>query len=167
KLTHETFKALKPGLSAYADDVDKSAQGIQELLDVAKKDVPVELWKFTPLVLKATAGLRLLPGEKAQKLLDKVKEIFQASPFFVRDDCVSIMNGTDEGVSAWITINFLTGNLNVPRKRSVGMLDLGGGSTQITFLPSSEVIWTYVPRGSVGCNKHAFCFSKRRTGVVM
>lgn len=39
---------------------------------MAKKEVPMELWKFTPLVLKATAGLRLLPGEKAQKLLDKV-----------------------------------------------------------------------------------------------
>ncbi|NXL97960.1 ENTP6 diphosphohydrolase, partial [Tyrannus savana] len=138
KLTHETFKALKPGLSAYADDVEKSAQGIEELLEVAKKEVPMELWKFTPLVLKATAGLRLLPGEKAQKLLDKVKEIFQASPFFVRDDCVSIMNGTDEGISAWITINFLTGILDDPQKRSVGMLDLGGGSTQITFLPRNE-----------------------------
>uniref|UniRef100_A0A8D0H3M4 nucleoside diphosphate phosphatase n=1 Tax=Sphenodon punctatus TaxID=8508 RepID=A0A8D0H3M4_SPHPU len=97
KLTHETFKALKPGLSAYADDVDKSAQGINELLEVAKDEIPVKLQKSTPLVLKATAGLRLLPGEKAQKLLDKVKEIFQASPFFVREDYVSIMNGTDEG----------------------------------------------------------------------
>ncbi|XP_065446933.1 ectonucleoside triphosphate diphosphohydrolase 6 isoform X2 [Chrysemys picta bellii] len=72
RLTHETFKALKPGLSAYADDVDKSAQGIQELLEVAKDEVPMALWKFTPLVLKATAGLRLLPGDKAQKLLDKI-----------------------------------------------------------------------------------------------
>ncbi|KAK2109418.1 Ectonucleoside triphosphate diphosphohydrolase 6 [Saguinus oedipus] len=71
-LTHETFRALKPGLSAYADDVEKSAQGIQELLDVAKQDIPFDFWKATPLVLKATAGLRLLPGEKAQKLLQKV-----------------------------------------------------------------------------------------------
>ncbi|KAI4005003.1 ectonucleoside triphosphate diphosphohydrolase 6, partial [Homo sapiens] len=60
-LTHETFKALKPGLSAYADDVEKSAQGIRELLDVAKQDIPFDFWKATPLVLKATAGLRLLP----------------------------------------------------------------------------------------------------------
>ncbi|XP_020933333.1 ectonucleoside triphosphate diphosphohydrolase 6 isoform X3 [Sus scrofa] len=45
------------------------------------------------------------------------------------------MNGTDEGVSAWITVNFLTGSLRTPGKGSVGMLDLGGGSTQITFLP--------------------------------
>ncbi|XP_010576113.1 PREDICTED: ectonucleoside triphosphate diphosphohydrolase 6 [Haliaeetus leucocephalus] len=147
KLTHETFKALKPGLSAYADDVEKSGQGIKELLEVAKKEVPMELWKFTPLVLKATAGLRLLPGEKAQKLLDKVKEIFQASPFFVRDNCVSIMNGTDEGISAWITINFLTGSLDDPQKRSVGMLDLGGGSTQITFLPRTETTLQTSPAG--------------------
>uniref|UniRef100_U3J2X6 nucleoside diphosphate phosphatase n=1 Tax=Anas platyrhynchos platyrhynchos TaxID=8840 RepID=U3J2X6_ANAPP len=135
KLTHETFKALKPGLSAYADDVEKSGQGIKELLEVAKKEVPMELWKFTPLVLKATAGLRLLPGEKAQKLLDKVKEIFQASPFFVRDNCVSIMNGTDEG------------SLDDPQKRSVGMLDLGGGSTQITFLPHTEATLQTSPAG--------------------
>ncbi|KAF6087950.1 ectonucleoside triphosphate diphosphohydrolase 6 [Phyllostomus discolor] len=37
-----------------------------------------------------------------------VKEVFKASPFLVGDDCVSVMNGTDEGISAWITINFLT-----------------------------------------------------------
>ncbi|XP_033000940.1 ectonucleoside triphosphate diphosphohydrolase 6 [Lacerta agilis] len=138
KLIHTTFRALKPGLSAYADSVDKSVQGINELLTVAKEDVPLELWKSTPLVLKATAGLRLLPKEKAQKLLDKVKDTFQESPFLVRSDCVSVMDGTDEGISAWITVNFLTDSLNAPRKRCVGMLDLGGGSIQITFRPSTK-----------------------------
>ncbi|XP_061481607.1 ectonucleoside triphosphate diphosphohydrolase 6 [Rhineura floridana] len=140
RLIHETFRALKPGLSAYVDNIDKSAQGINELLTVAKEDVPRELWKSTPLVLKATAGLRLLPGEKAQQLLHKVKDIFQESPFLVRNDCVSVMDGTDEGISAWITVNFLTDSLNVPRKRCVGMLDLGGGSIQITFSPSTEAV---------------------------
>ncbi|NXY88880.1 ENTP6 diphosphohydrolase, partial [Alcedo cyanopectus] len=148
KLTHETFKALKPGLSAYADDVEKSGQGIKELLEVAKKEVPMELWKFTPLVLKATAGLRLLPGEKAQKLLDKVKEIFQASPFFVRDNCVSIMNGTDEvPTMAFSVLSHVAGSLDDPQRRSVGMLDLGGGSTQITFLPHTEATLQTSPAG--------------------
>lgn len=134
-MTHETFKALQPGLSAYADDIEKGTPIIQELLDVAKQDIPCDFWKATPLVLKATAGLRLLPGEKAQNLLQKVKEVFKASPFLVGDDCVSIMNGTDEGISAWITVNFLIGSLKTAGSNSVGMLDLGGGSTQITFLP--------------------------------
>lgn len=50
----------------------QSTLGIQELLDVAKQEIPFDFWKATPLVLKATAGLRLLPGEKAQNLLQKV-----------------------------------------------------------------------------------------------
>lgn len=63
----------------------QSAQGIKELLEVAKKEVPMELWKFTPLVLKATAGLRLLPGEKAQKLLEKVLSL--VFPFAFQKTC--------------------------------------------------------------------------------
>ncbi|KAL8185169.1 UNVERIFIED_CONTAM: hypothetical protein K2H54_041929, partial [Gekko kuhli] len=41
-------------------------------------------------------------------------------------------------IFAWITVNFLTGSLNDPTKGSAGMLELGGGSTQITFQLSSE-----------------------------
>uniref|UniRef100_A0A8C7YL19 nucleoside diphosphate phosphatase n=1 Tax=Oryzias sinensis TaxID=183150 RepID=A0A8C7YL19_9TELE len=135
---HETFKAIKPGLSAYADDPEKCAAGIQELLDVAKSSVPPSMWAKTPLVLKATAGLRLLPGEKAKQLLEKVRQIFHESPFLSRDDSVSIMDGTDEGISAWITVNVLIGGLSRADLTTVGMLDLGGGSTQITFSPRDE-----------------------------
>uniref|UniRef100_A0A803T995 Ectonucleoside triphosphate diphosphohydrolase 6 n=1 Tax=Anolis carolinensis TaxID=28377 RepID=A0A803T995_ANOCA len=116
----------------------QSAEGINELLAVAKEDVPENLWKSTPLVLKATAGLRLLPGEKAQELLDKVKSVFQQSPFLVGDDCVSIMDGTDEGTN-FVISNCISDRLNSPEKKCVGMLDLGGGSTQITFHPSTKV----------------------------
>lgn len=45
---------------------------MRQLLKVAKKTVPQLDWKRTPLVLKATAGLRLLPPEKAQALLEQV-----------------------------------------------------------------------------------------------
>ncbi|MEQ2169344.1 Ectonucleoside triphosphate diphosphohydrolase 6, partial [Goodea atripinnis] len=64
--------------------------------------------------------------------------MFQESPFLSREDSVSIMDGTDEGISAWITINFLTGGLHSSDSPTVGMLDLGGGSTQITFSPRDE-----------------------------
>lgn len=138
KLAHETFRAIKPGLSAYADEAEKCAAGILELLDVAKSSVPASMWNVTPVVLKATAGLRLLPGEKAKHLLDRVRALFLESPFLSRDDSVSIMDGTDEGISAWITVNFLTGDLHSADSPTVGMLDLGGGSTQITFSPQDE-----------------------------
>ncbi|XP_052010284.1 ectonucleoside triphosphate diphosphohydrolase 6-like [Xyrauchen texanus] len=138
KLAHETFRAIKPGLSAYADDPEKSKEGLLELLKVAKGTIPDVLWSSTPVVLRATAGLRLLPGEKATVLLDKVREVFSESLFFYRPDSVSIMDGTDEGISAWITINFLIGGLHGSETPTVGMLDLGGGSTQITFALRDE-----------------------------
>ncbi|CAJ1057613.1 ectonucleoside triphosphate diphosphohydrolase 6 isoform X1 [Xyrichtys novacula] len=138
KLAHETFKAIKPGLSAYADDPEQCKAGIIKLLEVAKSSIPPSVWNITPVVLKATAGLRLLPGEKAKDLLDQVRALFLESPFLSRRDCVSIMEGTDEGISAWITVNFLTGDLHSADSPTVGMLDLGGGSTQITFSPQDE-----------------------------
>ncbi|XP_030642649.1 ectonucleoside triphosphate diphosphohydrolase 6 [Chanos chanos] len=138
KLAHETFEAIKPGLSAYADEPERSKAGVKNLLEVAKNAIPAPQWGSTPLVLRATAGLRLLPGEKATHLLNKVREVFDESPFLHRKDSVSIMDGTDEGVSAWITINFLLGGLHGSETSTVGMLDLGGGSTQITFSPQDE-----------------------------
>ncbi|KAJ3610928.1 hypothetical protein NHX12_023018 [Muraenolepis orangiensis] len=138
KLARETFKAITPGLSAYADDPEQCTAGLMELFEVAKGSVPSSLWNNTPLVLKATAGLRLLPGEKATQLLNKVRAVFSESPFLSRHDAVSIMDGTDEGISAWITVNFLTGSLGGAYSSTVGMLDLGGGSTQITFSPQDE-----------------------------
>ncbi|ROJ78937.1 Ectonucleoside triphosphate diphosphohydrolase 6 [Anabarilius grahami] len=138
RLAHETFKAIKPGLSAYADDPEKfdgyinvadvlqSKEGLLTLLKVAKETVPETLWSSSPLMLRATAGLRLLPGEKATILLDKVREVFSESLFFYRPDSVSIMDGTDEGA------------LHGTETPTVGMLDLGGGSTQITFALQDE-----------------------------
>ncbi|XP_037541272.1 ectonucleoside triphosphate diphosphohydrolase 5 [Nematolebias whitei] len=134
-LDNEMFHSIKPGLSAYADSPEMAGQTVTLLLKVAKKTVPRLDWKRTPLVLRATAGLRLLPAEKAQTLLDQVQHVFDESPFLVPDDSVSIMDGTNEGILAWISLNFLTGHLNVNTRRTVGILDLGGGSTQITFLP--------------------------------
>ncbi|XP_029352042.1 ectonucleoside triphosphate diphosphohydrolase 5 isoform X2 [Echeneis naucrates] len=134
-LDNEMFHSIKPGLSAYADFPEMAGHTVRMLLKVAKKTVPRLEWKRTPVFLRATAGLRLLPTEKAHALLNEVQHVFVESPFLVTDNCVTIMNGTNEGILAWISLNFLTGHLNAQTKKTVGILDLGGGSTQITFLP--------------------------------
>uniref|UniRef100_V9KRQ8 nucleoside diphosphate phosphatase n=1 Tax=Callorhinchus milii TaxID=7868 RepID=V9KRQ8_CALMI len=137
-LDNEIFESVKPGLSAYVDQPEQGAETVRGLLDMAKQTIPSTHWSSTPVVLKATAGLRLLPEQKAQALLSEVQELFEESPFLVPDECVSIMNGTYEGILAWVTINFLTGQLYDQNQRTVGILDLGGASTQITFLPQAE-----------------------------
>lgn len=144
-LDNEMFHSIKPGLSAYADSPEMAGHTVRMLLKVAKKTVPRLEWKRTPVVLRATAGLRLLTAEKAQGLLDQVQHVFDESPFLVSDNSVSIMDGTNEGILAWISVNFLTGHLYAQTKKTVGILDLGGGSTQITFLPKLRKTIESVP----------------------
>ena len=50
----------------------QGAETLIQLLDLAKERIPSDVWSKTPLVLKATAGLRLLPEEKANALLKEV-----------------------------------------------------------------------------------------------
>jgi len=52
-------------------------------------------------------------------------------------DGVSIMDGTDEGVFAWITANYLLEGLK-DDSVTFAVLDLGGASTQIVFKPIYE-----------------------------
>lgn len=60
-------------------------------------------------MLRATAGLRLLDPAAADKLLDAVRDAIQQSSFKISDDSVDIMDGLDEGICSWFTVNFLQG----------------------------------------------------------
>lgn len=51
---------------------------------------------------------------------------------------VEIMDGKEEGVYAWITVNYLLnriGNSEGESRETAAVMDLGGGSTQIVFEP--------------------------------
>ncbi|XP_048219223.1 nucleoside diphosphate phosphatase ENTPD5-like [Perognathus longimembris pacificus] len=52
-----------------------------------------------------------------------------------------------EGILAWVTVNFLTGQLHGHGQETMGTLDLGGASTQITFLPQLEKTLEQTPQG--------------------
>merc|ERR1711998_721800 len=77
----------------------------------------------------------MLPGGAAQAILDASYELFKENPFRLppKDQAVFIMDGLDEGVYAWVTVNYLLDRLGKPPSETVGVMDLGGGSTQIAF----------------------------------
>ncbi|KAG8227954.1 hypothetical protein J437_LFUL008761, partial [Ladona fulva] len=146
KLDKELFVEVKPGLSSFADNPEKGAETIVELLNKAKEEIPPAAWKDTPLTIKATAGLRLLPSHKAENLLNEVREVCLASEFHCTNASVSIMDGVDEGLFSWFTVNFLLDRLGGNADNTVAALDLGGGSTQITFaLPNKKELLKDVP----------------------
>ncbi|CAO3631371.1 unnamed protein product [Mucor fragilis] len=115
----ELFAQTIPGLSAYPDDPQKAAESLDVLLD----------------------GLRLLGQSKGDDILKAVRHHLETRypfPIVGGEDGVSIMDGRDEGVYAWITVNFLLGNFDSTRSvkpHTAAILDLGGGSTQIVFEP--------------------------------
>lgn len=134
-LDKELFKEIKPGVSAYADNPEDGAQKLTVLLDSAKNVIPQNYWSTTPIVLKATAGLRLLGPIQAESILNAIRKVLRESGFLVDKDSVEIMDGTDEGIFSWFTINFLLGRL--AKGNTIAALDLGGGSTQVTFSPNN------------------------------
>jgi guanosine-diphosphatase len=76
----------------------------------------------------------------SDKILDAVKTHLEAFPFPVIQDGVGIMDGKDEGVYAWITTNYLLGNIgSTEHLPTAAVFDLGGGSTQIVFEPEAAL----------------------------
>lgn len=141
KLLSEVFELTRPGLSHYPDDAKSSAESLNPLLRLALQTVPARLHSVTPITLKATAGLRLLGPEKSNRIMQEVEShIIEGFPFPVPSNGVSILDGQDEAVYAWVTANYLLENLNSKSnavKKTAAVFDLGGASSQIVFEPSN------------------------------
>jgi guanosine-diphosphatase len=137
-LEHEDFHMLEPGLSHFENDPQGAAESLHKLMEVAVEAVPTEYQACTPIALKATAGLRLLGEQKRDAILSAVRKYIEGYPFPLSgDNGVEIMDGKDEGVYAWITVNYLLGKLKKSQRgQSAAVFDLGGASTQIVFEPT-------------------------------
>lgn len=145
ELEHEEFKMTEPrpqgsGLSSYKSDAEGAARSLDPLMDVAMRTVPDEYKSCSPIIVKATAGLRLLGEETSSNILEAVRtrlETVYPFPVVSREKGgVEIMTGEDEGIFAWITTNYLLGRIGGPGDTSTAaVFDLGGGSTQIVFEP--------------------------------
>ncbi|KAF8059582.1 nucleoside phosphatase family-domain-containing protein [Lyophyllum atratum] len=141
---YEFFNQTHPGLSSYAGRPLDAARSLDVLMEDAMRLVPRELRGCTPVAVKATAGLRLLGGTQAEDILAAVEERLRQEWVFplALGKPVSVMDGKDEGVYAWITANYLLGNLDSKAKHgekgegTYAVLDLGGASTQIAFEPT-------------------------------
>lgn len=129
-LVEEYFEQSKPGLSSFADEPDKGVDSILQLIKKAEFLTPSEKRRETPIIVRATAGLRLLPEEKANQLISHVKDAIFKLNYDGGSRAVEIMDGSDEGIFIWYTVNLL---FDLMYGETMAALDLGGGSTQITY----------------------------------
>uniref|UniRef100_A0A3B4AVR4 Ectonucleoside triphosphate diphosphohydrolase 1 n=1 Tax=Periophthalmus magnuspinnatus TaxID=409849 RepID=A0A3B4AVR4_9GOBI len=130
--TH-SCKVKGPGISSYASDPKKAGQSLQVCMKEAERFVPSERHEETPLYLGATAGMRLLNIENStasDQVFQAVSESLQKSPFSFQG--ARILSGQEEGAFGWVTVNYLDDRLK--QVCTTGALDLGGASTQISFV---------------------------------
>ena len=141
-----TYKTT-PGVSTFGDKPGKVWDDHYEpLIEYAEKIIPRENWEDTPIFVLATAGMRLLPEKKRTKLLNKICEEIGKESKFKLDSCqdqVQIIDGETEGIYGWIGLNYLMGQLdnyesNTQDHSSYGFMDMGGASTQISFVPNKK-----------------------------
>lgn len=152
-------KKIKPGISVLATTPDQASHYMRPLLSFAAAHVPVTKHKETPLYILCTAGMRLLPErQQAAILADLVRNVPLEFDFLFSASQAEVISGKQEGVYAWIGINFVLGRFDheeeeevmvtvalgsqaesLVRKRTVGILDMGGASLQIAYeVPSVE-----------------------------
>lgn len=178
---------IKPGISEFATSPEKVSDYISPLLNFAAEHVPRAKHKETPLYILCTAGMRVLPESQQKAILeDLLTDIPVHFDFLFSDSHAEVISGKQEGVYAWIGINFVLGRfehiedddeaiveVNIPgsesneaiiRKRTAGILDMGGVSTQIAYeVPKTvsfassqqeEVAKNLLAEFNLGCDVH-------------
>ncbi|KFW82735.1 Ectonucleoside triphosphate diphosphohydrolase 2, partial [Manacus vitellinus] len=132
-----------PGISSYSSNPPAAGTSLEQCLNQALRDVPKEKHRATPLYLGATAGMRLLniaDPQASDAVLRAVAATLKTYPFDFRG--AKILSGEEEGVFGWVTANYLLENFIKrgwlgewiqPHRKTLGAMDFGGASTQITF----------------------------------
>ncbi|XP_018863981.1 ectonucleoside triphosphate diphosphohydrolase 2 isoform X2 [Parus major] len=140
---HSMCDVEGPGISSYSSNPLAAGTSLEHCLNLALKDVPKEKHASTPLYLGATAGMRLLniaDPQVSDAVLRAVAATLKTYPFDFRG--AKILSGEEEGVFGWVTANYLLENFIKrgwlgewiqPQKKTLGAMDFGGASTQITF----------------------------------
>uniref|UniRef100_A0A3P9C4F7 nucleoside-triphosphate phosphatase n=1 Tax=Maylandia zebra TaxID=106582 RepID=A0A3P9C4F7_9CICH len=158
---------IKPGISELAKTPEKASDYIYPLLSFAAQHIPKHKHQETPLYVLCTAGMRILPENQQEALLEDLRtDIPVHFNFLFSDSHVEVISGKQKvRVYAWIGINFVLGRfdhvhndgeavveVHVPggdqqemllRKRTTGVLDM-----------VEEIAKNLLAEFNLGCDVH-------------
>lgn len=118
-------KKIKPGFAT----IEPNYNTIEAYLTTLLSDAPVQ---HVPVYFYATAGMRLLPSAKQKIYYKELQQWFSQQPQWQIIEAKTI-TGNEEGLYAWLSVNYHLGNLKSVQKNSVGVMDMGGASVQVVF----------------------------------
>ncbi|KAK6181125.1 hypothetical protein SNE40_009054 [Patella caerulea] len=137
-------KRIKVSLEDLAHDEEGLERELMMAIDIAVEyinntETMVDFTQISMYVM-STAGTRTLTGYDARHFVKNIRKILSNSsinPFYFKASNIQILSGEEEGVYSWLSTNYLLGffNFTGPPVSPVGILEMGGGSTQISFIP--------------------------------
>ncbi|XP_031805524.1 ectonucleoside triphosphate diphosphohydrolase 4 isoform X4 [Sarcophilus harrisii] len=158
---------IKPGISEFATSPEKVSDYISPLLSFAAEHVPRGKHKETPLYILCTAGMRILPESQQKAILeDLLTDVPAHFDFLFSDSHAEVISGKQEDDEAVVEVNVpgAESQAAIVRKRTAGILDMGGVSTQIAYeVPKSvsfassqqeEVAKNLLAEFNLGCDVH-------------
>nr|KYP44319.1 Apyrase [Cajanus cajan] len=107
---------------------------VAELLDFAKGTVPPRDWSNTIVRLAATEELEGLGAEEVEKVLESCREVLRVSGFLFKDEWAHVVSGEEQGISSWVAVNYVLGNLGREPQETTGIVELGGASLQFILI---------------------------------
>ena len=137
---------VNPALSSFVGNATGLALQLSSLITFAKIHVhPPSIWSTTNITLKATAGLRAIPVDHQQYLIDMVSTVLAKSGFAFDPQDTGVISGEEEALYDVLAVNAALGKADSsssgedmwPFRLIAG--DMGGSSQQIAFsLGSSD-----------------------------
>jgi len=152
-LPQHDSKKVKPGLSSFASHPQDAGASLEGLIDFMKQQVPEADWPVTPIWLKATAGLRMLPAEQSEAVLESIRSYLgdkTKSPFLFRPAWARIIPGNEEGGFGWIAYNYLKRIIGPKRspystETPYAVVEMGGASAQVSQVAPSAAAAQLIP----------------------
>ncbi|KAK7265662.1 hypothetical protein RJT34_33285 [Clitoria ternatea] len=122
----------EPGLDKFVNDSLGVREALEPLIVWAESVVPREIRGGTPVFVLATAGLRRLPQDDADRVLGDVEAVVKDHSFMFSKRWIRVLSGREEAYYGWVALNYKMGSFDgYPWSPTLGLVDLGGSSLQI------------------------------------
>lgn len=126
-----TGNKTKPGISTQLGSCDTYIAPLFTALNnyLNTNSIPQSDVTFS---LQATAGMRVISPVEQNKCYGAVKTQLSSMLPDVKVGPIQTIQGRYEGAFQWMAVNYLKGTLT-PNAKTVGVMEVGGGSYQMTF----------------------------------
>ena len=111
----------------------KISNSFEFLIEYTEQRIPKQYIPHTHVYVYATAGMRLLTAPDRERVIEMAFNYLSThSHYVIKRQNIKVIDGIEEGVYGWLSVNHLQGNLknNLPTR---GAIDLGGASFQIAL----------------------------------